>query len=74
MNYVQCLLRNADKRREMSWIPEKFAVKGKNLNIKNNYGKWEDGWSVSETYGTRDADTVLEMRERYRHHREMSDI
>lgn len=73
MNYVQCRLRHIDGRRDMSWIPEKYAVKGKDIGIKNG-GVWGEGWHVAETYGKRDAASVLAMSEHYRHHREGSDI
>lgn len=73
MNYVQCRLSHINGKREMSWIPERYAVRDKVLSIKND-GFWEDGWRVVETYGKRDESAVLAMSERHKHHRNGSDI
>jgi hypothetical protein len=73
MDYVQCNLRHTDGRYEISWIPEKFAIRGNSIKIKNNE-VWEEGWKVMETYGKRDESSVLAMSEMHRHHREATDI
>ena len=46
--YLQCELtrRVADGlNRMVSWIPERFAIAGKYLELKNN-DIWENGWFV----------------------------
>jgi hypothetical protein len=58
----------------ITWIPEQFAVVNKFLSIKDDKGNWEDGWRVTNTYGKRDASTVLNMSKQYRHYREVTDI
>lgn len=50
--YTQCLLkRNA--LRQVSWIPEKFAVVGNGLRLKES-GIWVDGWEVMQVWQTID--------------------
>lgn len=51
MNYHrQCILKKGTTI-TVSWIPEEFAEKGKEVDLKNE-GVWEKGWVVSEV-GTR---------------------
>jgi len=77
--YVQCALflrgDGTDGTALISWIPEKYAVKGKPLKLKNRRtGEWVDGWVVQECWGKEKA-ALVESRERsYLHQREMSDI
>lgn len=42
--YRQCRLSNGTAR-QVSWIPEKYAIKNKILKLKEN-GKWINGWKV----------------------------
>lgn len=42
-----------------SWIPERFAVVGKVLKLKNSDGEWDDGWVVTLASKTRIADESL---------------
>ena len=44
-NYMQCALQRKDSH-HMAWIPEKFAVVGKFIKIKNDDDTWQDGWEV----------------------------
>lgn len=46
--YRQCELKQLNPTsftRRVSWIPEKYAVVGKVLKLKDN-GVWSDGWRV----------------------------
>ncbi len=55
--YKQCRL----KRRNAStvtWLPEKFAVAGRFVKLKEEDGSWSDGWQVEEVGPVR-------MEERY---------
>lgn len=42
--YRQCFLRNGN-RFQTTWLPDKFAVLGKVLKLKD-LGVWENGWIV----------------------------
>lgn len=74
--YVQCRLKREVRRgifqSMVSWLPDKFAAKGRILRLKNR-GEWEDGWQVMETWSKCEAEKV-EARERdYLKQREVSD-
>jgi len=58
-----------------SWIPEKYAIRGKFLKLKNRDTKeWDDGWEVAECWSKEKA-TLVEARERgYLHQRSVSDV
>ena len=43
--YRQCVLEK-ENMTTVSWIPEKYAEKGKYLKLKNENGEWENGWVV----------------------------
>jgi hypothetical protein len=50
--YKQCILTRKTAKgtlTEVSWLPEKFAVKGSYVKLKND-GVWEDGWLVQGVY------------------------
>ena len=74
MNYFkQCELQNGVTK-EISWIPEKFAIKNKALKIKIN-GIFEDGWQVNEVYNLRKSEEdVLRDEQLFKHQREVSDL
>ncbi len=70
----QCLLLRERKAYKTSWIPEKFAVKGKVLRLKDDKGNWEDGWEVVLVYGRMDSKTVNSRSQEYKKHRYITDI
>lgn len=53
MNYCQCELKKGDAK-EIVWIPEKYAKKGKWLKIAN-----DNGWEVIETGSPLSEDYVF---------------
>ena len=60
----------------MAWIPDKFAVVGKILKLKNDDKEWEDGWVVMSV-GKRsamDEKMLIIHRDEYRYHRGVTDI
>jgi hypothetical protein len=58
----------------ISWIPEKLAIKGKIISLKNYDGVFEDGWEVMEVWTKREA-SLVELSERdYLKQRKVSDI
>lgn len=73
-NHVQCKLRRVNGDIDHSWIPQKFAKKGKFLKLKNENGEWENGWEVIETWGVKASADVLARTDDYKHQREASDV
>jgi hypothetical protein len=60
---------------QTAWIPRKFAVKGKLLDLKNEEGEWSKGWEVIEVFKLDlDYDYVREHERDYKKQREASDI
>jgi hypothetical protein len=57
----------------VSWIPEKFAIKGKVLKLKLN-DIFEDGWKVIFVGSRQEAEIVEENERDYLKQREVSDI
>lgn len=45
MLYKQCKLRHGENLYTTSWIPEKFAVEGKLLSIRDDQKHWSN-WTV----------------------------
>lgn len=61
MNYYkQCDLKKGNIT-QTSYIPEKFAVAGAVLKIKQN-GQWDDGWVVESVHARVDEDFINGMR------------
>jgi hypothetical protein len=72
--FVQCDLRRVNGQVDVSWIPERYAQRGKMLKLKNVEGVWENGWEVVALHTRRRFDE-LELKERdYLHQREASDV
>lgn len=61
MNYCQCKLRKNNVF-TTSWLPQKFAVVGETVKLKNN-GVWSDGWLVESAGEPLDA-ALVEPRSR----------
>lgn len=70
---VQCRLERG-KSYIVSWIPEKFAIKGKVLKLKNDFDKWEDGWCVMECGTKMPSDMVTDFAEGYNKFKRVTDI
>ncbi len=67
--YCQCQLVQG-VRHQTSWIPQKFAVKGRVLRLKNADGEWENGWKVENvSKETRSEDTLPDYRAEVKAHR-----
>lgn len=71
--YVQCKLSkaigNMQRKFEISYIPSKYAIKGKILKIEID-GVWEDGWNVTEVYKNSETDEPPDWRKSIRSHRD----
>ena len=48
----QCLLQHGDMQ-TIAWIPEKFAKRGKWLDLQGDFGNWSTGWLVVDCFSTR---------------------
>jgi hypothetical protein len=72
--HVQCKLRRAPDWFQTAWIPEKHAMKGNVIGIKNENGHWEEGWEVIEVYDKLDSDYVMERERDFKRTRKASDI
>ena len=59
MNYKQCLLKKG-KKSQITWLPEKYAKKGKILKLKD-----ENGWVVKEVWATDTEENVKAMERRH---------
>ena len=66
--HVQCKLKKGNTT-QYSWIPEKFANKGKFVKLKD-----DDGWKVIEVYSRENSKFVNERQMDYKHQRKVSDI
>lgn len=70
----QCLLRRGTNI-QTTWIPEKYAKKGKFLKLKDrNSGEWISGWQIEEIWTRERADIVNERSRDHLHQRKASDI
>jgi hypothetical protein len=49
---------------QQSWIPSKFAMVGRVLELKNGAGEWENGWRVDWTSDVERPENVLVARSR----------
>ena len=57
-----------------SWIPSRYAVRGKTLKLKSEDGFWEDGWEVVSVGATAPSEEVNERSRDYTKQREASDV
>jgi len=74
MNYKQCVLRK-NMTWKTTWIPEKFAKKGKYLTLRNDKLEWINGWEVIKVNATILTEPqVLVQRDGHKNQRQVSDI
>jgi len=77
--YRQChLARKAPSGESLvlmvSWIPEKYAIVGKWLKLKNEQGEWENHWQVTNVWTRKTEEQVLAHERDYVQQRKVSDI
>jgi len=72
-DYRQCKIVN-NGRSQVTWVPEKFAVVGKVLKLKDDYGDWENGWVVLEVNASQPGDYVLKTKNVWKKQRKASDL
>lgn len=62
--YTQCILERENTgniESQVCWIPKKFAIKNKilNITIKNDFcSVTEEGWVVADVYNTRSIEEI----------------
>lgn len=71
--HTQCKLRRLGTE-QVTWLPTKFARKGKVVKLKGEDGTWTDGWEVTEVWEVRSSEEVRERERDYLKQREASDI
>ena len=80
MDFMQCTMerKEGEKRQVLtSWLPQKFAKKGKVLKLKcRETGKWTDGWLVKlvNRQMPLDEEIVIKRSMAYTKQRKVSDI
>jgi hypothetical protein len=70
--HTQVRMRNDDGRVDTSWIPTRYAVKGRRLTLGKD--KNDFGWNVTDVYGTEDTDKVMADSRDHTRTRAASDI
>jgi len=68
MLYRQCILRK-DTTETTSWLPEKYAIKGKFLKLKI-----DDGWEVIEVGASMSEKEAMARSQDYNKTRKATDI
>ena len=69
----QCILTKKSKT-QVSWIPEKFAILGKFLELQDEKGNWDNGWKVSQIGDRKISKEVDERSRDHKKQRKASDI
>ena len=72
-HHRQCELGKGSKRM-VSWIPEKFAKKGRVLELEAPDGSWDNGWSVLAVGARMTSEQASQRSQDYKHQRKASDI
>ena len=70
--FFQCWLRRGNAR-QMAWMPQKFAVTGGYVRLKND-GVWENGWQIVGVGGRLTEEHLLERNQDYKQTRKASDV
>lgn len=71
--YIQCQLKRGTTQ-QVSWLPEKYAIKGKFLELKEN-DKWENGWEVMSLGNKIDGEFLIKvLHMSHKRTREASDV
>lgn len=70
--YRQCKLIKTVENGQIhlvSYIPEKFAVEGKIVKLKNEFDEWEEGWKVESAGQLVDEDFLPDFHKEIKAHR-----
>lgn len=78
MYYRQCKLRKATGPKShqihVAWIPDRYAVVGKFIQLKNPGGGWDDGWFVEKVWSWKSDEEARADAREYVHHRDRTDV
>lgn len=76
--FVQCCLEKHDESGKVvliSWIPERFAKKGKILALKPKVNEvFENGWVVSKIFGKKQLNELITLESQHKHNRDVTDV
>ena len=75
--YKQCHLEKnvqGNVVKTTSWLPEKFAVVGKPVGLKDSIGNWDEGWTVSSVGASKNAEQIERQHRQHKNHRKATDI
>ncbi len=70
--YIQCKLERPGKgftHTQVSFLPKEFAVKNKVLKLKNDDGKWTDGWIVAQVFKDSKTSVIPDSHVAIKRHR-----
>jgi hypothetical protein len=77
IRYKQCRLERREgtaRIERMSWLPEKYAVAGSVVRLRDN-GTWTDGWKILSSSGpSLDEKYVVNLSHAHTRQRRASDI
>lgn len=75
MKYLQCEIKKG-RYKTFTWLPQKYAKVGIYIMLKEEFGKWSNGWKVINVYTAieMDSETMEKRSQDYKHQREMSDV
>jgi hypothetical protein len=76
-NYKQCELSKVvegSTRLQTAWLPSKFAVVGKYVELKGEDGTWDNGWKVDAVFNTITEKEAVQKAYQYKNQREATDI
>lgn len=77
-DFIQCRLVKDDglvMTIMTSYLPSKFAKEGQFVRLKDESGKWSDGWRVAEASRLKMKEShVIERSQDYKRTRKASDI
>lgn len=57
---------------QTSWIPDKFAVVGKVLKLRDEDGNWENGWIVKSAGNRLEESQIPDYHSLIKGHRKMT--
>ena len=71
--HKQCQIRKGD-RRQVAWIPMKYAEPDRYIKIKVD-GEWEDGWQVAFVGRTKmESKEIADRRNDHKNMKKMTDV
>jgi hypothetical protein len=66
--YNQCKLVK-ENTHQVTWLPEKYAVVGESVKLKQKDGSWSDGWLVVSAGARQPHDEMMNFNKAIKEHR-----